>query len=526
MRPVLKQGPFRLASPVQDPEGRPDSHLVAPFLHLLCCGATRAGGAAGETGHDGHDGDAAFLHPTSSLLAGRRLPGALLLLPDGVYVVRGPQSKAQAWSPCCTADQMGSCWMGAAAGDGAVDARGQSCEALGLYIIPPVRRIGEDEPPPSWDPVFKPPPAWNLVKVFLKLYNPEETQLRYVGTLFAKPSSRPSDILPDLRTLADFRADEEIELYEEVKFEPSVMLDKICIDMTFSSAEIENGDIICYQKCPKPDNEYPYPNVKFFFQHVLDQKGVKRKIQALEEEITVLKCQGRLRKEKADMECDHLKQERDNALRQVDELCALNRQVILEFSLEDLEQATEHFSNVFKEGENEYGRLFKGIIQDHGSNQAIVSVLRERRHPNTINLIGLCSEASALVYERFANGNLEDCTVSNSNPPLSWRVRAQIIGDITPVLWSTAISGHVTSSLMPTTEASSATLDIMKDPQVASDGFTYEGEAIKLWLEKGNNRSPMTNMALPNEDLIPNHALRSSIQEYLQQQRSKGQLDS
>lgn len=35
---------------------------------------------------------------------------------DGVGVVRGPQSKA--WILCCTAHQMGSCWMGAAAVDG------------------------------------------------------------------------------------------------------------------------------------------------------------------------------------------------------------------------------------------------------------------------------------------------------------------------------------------------------------------------------------------------------------------------
>ncbi|TVU29180.1 hypothetical protein EJB05_20737, partial [Eragrostis curvula] len=53
---------------------------------------------------------------------------------DGVDVVRGPQSKAPAWSLCCTAHQMGSCRMGAAPEDGAVDARGQSWEAEGLYV--------------------------------------------------------------------------------------------------------------------------------------------------------------------------------------------------------------------------------------------------------------------------------------------------------------------------------------------------------------------------------------------------------
>ncbi|KAJ1280030.1 hypothetical protein BS78_04G201100 [Paspalum vaginatum] len=53
---------------------------------------------------------------------------------DGVDVVRGPQSKAEAWSLCCTAHQMGSCRMGATAADGAVDARGESWEAARLFV--------------------------------------------------------------------------------------------------------------------------------------------------------------------------------------------------------------------------------------------------------------------------------------------------------------------------------------------------------------------------------------------------------
>ncbi|WVZ74559.1 hypothetical protein U9M48_022727 [Paspalum notatum var. saurae] len=53
---------------------------------------------------------------------------------DGVDVVRGPQSKAEAWSLCCTAHQMGSCRMGATPADGAVDARGESWEAAQLFV--------------------------------------------------------------------------------------------------------------------------------------------------------------------------------------------------------------------------------------------------------------------------------------------------------------------------------------------------------------------------------------------------------
>ncbi|EPS70423.1 hypothetical protein M569_04335 [Genlisea aurea] len=58
--------------------------------------------------------------------------------------------------------------------------------------------------------------------------------------------------------------------------------------------------------------------------------------------------------------------------------------------------------------------------------------------------------------------------------------------------------------------------EIMQDPVVAADGFTYESEALKGWLESGHDTSPMTNLKLPNTDLVPNHALRSAIQEWLQ----------
>ncbi|CAH8389135.1 unnamed protein product [Eruca vesicaria subsp. sativa] len=60
------------------------------------------------------------------------------------------------------------------------------------------------------------------------------------------------------------------------------------------------------------------------------------------------------------------------------------------------------------------------------------------------------------------------------------------------------------------------TQDVMEDPHVAADGFTYEGEAISSWFERGHETSPMTNKRLPHTCLVPNLALRSAIQEWLQ----------
>jgi hypothetical protein len=60
--------------------------------------------------------------------------------------------------------------------------------------------------------------------------------------------------------------------------------------------------------------------------------------------------------------------------------------------------------------------------------------------------------------------------------------------------------------------------EVMRDPHVAADGYTYEAEALKGWLDSGHDTSPMTNLKLAHRDLIPNRALRSAIQEWLQQQ--------
>lgn len=57
----------------------------------------------------------------------------------------------------------------------------------------------------------------------------------------------------------------------------------------------------------------------------------------------------------------------------------------------------------------------------------------------------------------------------------------------------------------------------MKDPHVAADGFSYEAGAIKKWLDSGHETSPLTNVKLPHRGLVPNRALRSVIQQWLQQ---------
>lgn len=54
---------------------------------------------------------------------------------------------------------------------------------------------------------------------------------------------------------------------------------------------------------------------------------------------------------------------------------------------------------------------------------------------------------------------------------------------------------------------------LMADPVVAADGHTYERSAISEWY-KSSDMSPLTGLPVESRALIPNHALRKTIDEY------------
>ncbi|XP_068651293.1 ubiquitin C-terminal hydrolase 12-like isoform X2 [Aristolochia californica] len=114
------------------------------------------------------------------------------------------------------------------------------------------------------------------ILLFFKLYDPEKEELRYVGRLFVKGGGKPSEILTKLNEMAGFPSNEEIELYEEIKFEPSVMCEHIDKKLTFRSSQLEDGDIICFQKSPasESDKQYRYPDVPQFLEYVHNRQVV------------------------------------------------------------------------------------------------------------------------------------------------------------------------------------------------------------------------------------------------------------
>ncbi|CAI9765932.1 unnamed protein product [Fraxinus pennsylvanica] len=122
-----------------------------------------------------------------------------------------------------------------------------------------------------------PPPDKSKEDILLlfKLYNPEKEELCYVGRFFVKSSGKPIEILTKLNELAGFAPDEEIELFEEIKFEPSVMCEPLDKRASFRFSQIEDGDIICFQKRLLPGKEQvQFPDVPSFLAYVKNRQIV------------------------------------------------------------------------------------------------------------------------------------------------------------------------------------------------------------------------------------------------------------
>ncbi|XVF11237.1 hypothetical protein REPUB_Repub08aG0009100 [Reevesia pubescens] len=55
--------------------------------------------------------------------------------------------------------------------------------------------------------------------------------------------------------------------------------------------------------------------------------------------------------------------------------------------------------------------------------------------------------------------------------------------------------------------------EVMDEPCVAADGYTYDRKSIEQWLER-NDKSPLTNLPLSNKNLLPSYTLLSAIVEW------------
>lgn len=231
------------------------------------------------------------------------------------------------------------------------------------------------------------------ILVFLKLYDPKESKLRYVGALYVDINSRASDIEPKLKEIAGIDQQKKILLYEEIKMNPHVMCLPIATEYTFSFNEFKDGDIICYQENPNVPASYAYPYVALFLQHMHDMKNLR----ALKEENLMLKgCVDtyRLESENTGADCNRM-----------EEILNWNSVFILEFRPSTLHHATHGFQPERLFQENEYGRVYRGTIDgtDVQSRFQIAKLCLSMR------LLFIVSIDGPVIRSNFRGGALKPC---------------------------------------------------------------------------------------------------------------------
>uniref|UniRef100_A0A3B4X6I5 WD repeat, SAM and U-box domain-containing protein 1 n=1 Tax=Seriola lalandi dorsalis TaxID=1841481 RepID=A0A3B4X6I5_SERLL len=84
-------------------------------------------------------------------------------------------------------------------------------------------------------------------------------------------------------------------------------------------------------------------------------------------------------------------------------------------------------------------------------------------------------------------------------------LRNKLLRKVEELKSESACSGIPDEFLCPITR------ELMKEPVIAADGYSYEREAIESWINTKNRSSPMTNLPLLTTLLTPNHTLKMAI---------------
>ncbi|KAL4789589.1 hypothetical protein BDV19DRAFT_373829 [Aspergillus venezuelensis] len=118
------------------------------------------------------------------------------------------------------------------------------------------------------------PDSSGSVLIFLKHFDAAKQTLAGVGAVYVRKNQRVADLAPTILEKMNWPVGTEFVLYEEIKH---TMIDLMKPKQTFQQSEIQDGDIITFQKSVK-ESELPptaiYPDAKLYYDYLLNRVNI------------------------------------------------------------------------------------------------------------------------------------------------------------------------------------------------------------------------------------------------------------
>ncbi|XP_034550343.1 WD repeat, SAM and U-box domain-containing protein 1-like [Notolabrus celidotus] len=124
----------------------------------------------------------------------------------------------------------------------------------------------------------------------------------------------------------------------------------------------------------------------------------------------------------------------------------------------------------------------------------------------------LCKEGLQELVSIFKANNIDGPELNKLNKETAAELGIESVGLRGRVLRKIeALKAEQSGSDAPDEFLCPITRELMKDPVIAADGYSYERESIESWIRGKNKTSPMTNLPLQTTLLTSNRSLKMAI---------------
>uniref|UniRef100_A0A3B3XEB7 WD repeat, SAM and U-box domain-containing protein 1 n=1 Tax=Poecilia mexicana TaxID=48701 RepID=A0A3B3XEB7_9TELE len=172
--------------------------------------------------------------------------------------------------------------------------------------------------------------------------------------------------------------------------------------------------------------------------------------------------------------------------------------------------------NVWKigDGYEETGKYFRLIYFSHSQGRKLPGHSRLLLADWTEEDVQswLCEEGLDELVMIFKTNNIDGSEVNHMSKETVAELGIESVGLRGRLLRKIeALKAEQSGSEAPDEFLCPITRELMKDPVIAADGYSYERESIESWIRGKNKTSPMTNLPLRTTLLTPNRSLKMAI---------------